>query len=517
MDNIVIVGGGTAGWMTALYAQRVLPHTKITLIESESIGILGAGEGSTPAMVSFLDFVGIPVSELVANCRTTIKNSIKFVNWRGNGDTYHHAFNIQSLFDPESMDGNFYIGRSSSVYAPWAVNRDMTLDPIYLPAVLANQNKVPLIAKYDGDQAFDSPMSNFEASAFYSLHFDASLIAKYLRAVAESRGVVRIEGIVDEVLINEQGNVSSVRVNDLLVHGDFFFDCTGFRRLIIGQSYNAHWNSYSDYLPNDKAMPFFTETDSTAVPPYTEAIAMSNGWMWRIPLQHRTGNGYVYDSSRLSDDDAKDEIEKLLGHEVTVPRVFSFKAGCYETPWVNNCCAIGLSTGFIEPLEAMSIATTIASLDEILGDPIGFMNYTQNKIDSYNKRVVSYNHEVRDFLYLHYLTRRADTEYWASFGFDNAPESLKVVLNKLRNGVLKKYDFTDKLMYGYWSYLAVILGNDVATEQYVALYKYLCDQGDGFETNAALEVLFLEQSIAEHAFSALDHADFLRIAGGFNF
>jgi tryptophan halogenase len=359
----IILGGGTAGWLTALYLNKHFPNDEVTVVVSSEIGILGAGEGTTPAFMEYLEEVGITELELVSNCKATLKTGIKFTNWNGDGEHYFHNF--------------------------W-------------------DNK-------------------------YALHFDASLLAKYLQDVAVSRGVKLIDDTVIKVL-SDNGNITTLVTPSGLIAGDFFFDCSGFKRLLIGEVYNSEWEEYD--MPCKRAIPFFLPNDGKNFPDYTESVAMKYGWIWKIPVQGRYGCGYVFDSTMTTDEEAAQEIRDYLGHDFMSPKTFNFSAGAYKQVWINNCMAVGLSSGFIEPLEATSIWIQILALRLFVEN--------RNNPEKVNNDVKELNEDILAFLYFHYLSQRTDTGFWRDFQTNNyIPEKL---LNRIKgNGVQYSFNlFPDK-------------------------------------------------------------------------
>jgi tryptophan halogenase len=262
---------------------------------------------------------------------------------------------------------------------------------------------------------------NFEELGSSALHFDANLLAEYLKTVALSRGVVLIDDVVLGFVSKSNGDISHIKLKSQEDFAtDFVFDCTGFKRLIIGKHFNAQWKTYNGSLPVNRAVPFFIDNTSNIIPPYTESIAMKYGWMWKIPVQGRFGCGYVFDSNLASDEDIKKELTEYLGYEPTIPRVFSFEPGAYETTWINNCVAIGLSSGFVEPLEATSIQVSTYSLAKF-ADAFRHVTAIKDKLEK-NKVVSKFNHEIKQmndhvltFLQFHYLSKRSDTIFWTQF------------------------------------------------------------------------------------------------------
>lgn len=391
LNNVVIVGGGTAGWLTALYADRLFPLSKITVVASSEIGILGAGEGTTVDFIRFLDELDIPISDIIKHANGTIKSGIKFSNWNGDGNSYFHSFLIKKYID----DINMYKDE---------IHEGNNLDEVQFTSASALRDKV-LYKK-----------GSLENVCSDALHFDANLLARYLEGVGVNRGIKLIDEEVSDIVSDSDGYISSlVMKSGNSIDAAFVFDCTGFKRLIIGNFYKGKWHSYAGSLPVNRAMPFFISNQGENLPPYTEAIAMKHGWMWKIPTQGRYGCGYVFDDAFASDDDIKQEVEEYLGHSITSPRMFSFNAGCYENVWIKNCIAIGLSSGFTEPLEATSIWVSIQTLELINHKINGILERDLQAIADFNGTIRNMNEEVVSFLHFHYLTDRQDSKFWKTF------------------------------------------------------------------------------------------------------
>ena len=393
--NVVVVGGGTAGWLTALYAQRLFVGSSITVVASSEIGILGAGEGTTVDFIRFLNALDIDVADIIKYANGTVKSGIKFTNWNGDGKSYFHPFLDRKYID----DVNMY---RDEIY------EGNTLDQVQFTSVSAQLKKV--LYKEHGMEKVCSD----------ALHFDANLLAKFLESVGISRGINVIDDEVDEII----GNITSLKFKSgKSISTDFVFDCTGFKRLIIGNFYNSPWHSYKESLPVNRAMPFFITNTGEELPPYTEATAMKHGWMWKIPTRGRYGCGYVFDSSYATDEEIKAEVEEYLGHTISSPRMFSFNAGCFEKIWINNCIAVGLSSGFTEPLEATSIWVTIQTL-ELIKLKIDGVYGNQQAINDFNGTIRNMNEEIVNFLHFHYLTKRTDSEFWKAFRHKNKTPQL---------------------------------------------------------------------------------------------
>jgi tryptophan halogenase len=414
--NFVIVGGGTAGWMTALFLKKNYPWVNITVLASAEIGILGAGEGTTPHFIQFMDNIGIAVSDIVKYAKGTLKSGIKFTDWNGDDTSYFHPFfentNINVFEINDAMNG----GGVSTIVLD-AISKGNSLDDVSFSANSSNKNLVNFVPSLNIENKNSNPINHFNSLSNFGMHFDARLLAKYLKKSAMYQGVRYIESELDQIINNEEdGTIKEITTK----RGDkipcsFVFDCSGFNRLIIGKHFNSEWESYSDSLPMKRALPFIIANESDDVPPYTESIALKYGWMWKIPVEGRFGCGYVFDSDFISDEQAMDEIRERFGTDIEFGKPFTYEAGRYKQTWIKNCIAIGLSAGFIEPLEATSIWTIIASLNEYISNNLGAITQKPFYIDRFNDRVNKFHDDTKDFIYLHYLTKRNDSEFWKTF------------------------------------------------------------------------------------------------------
>jgi tryptophan halogenase len=445
MDNnfkFVIVGGGSAGWITALFVKKQFPLSNITVIQSSEIGILGAGEGTTPHIIDFLDEIDIPVSDLVKHAKATIKNGIRFSNWNGDNNHYYHAF-------PDNYDlDHTLISKMLHTDYPLLdleqIANNKSISDISFNALACERNCVRFIPDSTAAYKDLDPILHFKRLGNIALHFDANELAVYLEKVGRSRGIEVIDDVVTNITVDDQEYIKSIVCRSTTVHGDFIFDCSGFKRLIIGNFYKSTWISYKKHLPVKKAMPFFIQNPTNIIPPYTDSVAMKWGWMWRIPVQGRYGCGYVFDSNRVSNEDAKKEIDNILGVEVDIPRVIDFDPGRFEKIFIKNCMAVGLSTGFIEPLEATSIWTSIMMLQSLMKNIGSIVNRDQLLISKINKRFSTLNDNTLGFVYFHYITTRKDTEFWSRFTIDNEiPTSILDLLEQSKNVVPSYDDFNE--------------------------------------------------------------------------
>ena len=470
IDNLVVIGGGSAGWLTALYAKKNMPDLNITVIESEKYGILGAGEGTTPELISVFDMLDIPLSRLMKETNCTIKNGIKFINWNGGGfdDYFFHCFEVYGLDlgldyridpfvssgDPFFMAGS-YMKESLKDYDFFSKASELNKVPFYLdPTEL--KNKRNSIYKYKNIGSF-------------AIHFDASMLAKFLKKLAEERGIKRVEGIVSEYTQDSSGDVKSLVLDSVeVIESDFVFDCSGFRSF-FANNFNLKWVSHKEYLPTDSALPFFIPIDdSEQIPPYTQAIAMKYGWAWKTPLQNRYGCGYVFDSTYISEDEAREEIYEIFGRDTEYiwPREdkgsFKFNAGYYETPWVNNVICVGLSSSFIEPLEATSMWLSNSCLGKIFSNPENLYSRNPKVAENFNNFFSEMNEDICNFIYYHYMTSRKDTQFWERFTKKNAPKGLQKILDIIEIKLPTKDDFS-KSFWPLTSWIKVGIGHNNET------------------------------------------------------
>jgi len=420
-DNFkfVVVGGGTAGWLSALYLQNNFSNANITVVASTEIGILGAGEGTVINIIGFLKELNISIEDVIKHAKGSIKNGIKFTNWNGDNTSYFHPF-ISDDFE-----------KYMPLYEQ-QISNDKSLDEVIPHAIYSAKNQ--LFVDKDSLESIND--------LHFALHFDANCFAQYLKSVALSRNINYID---DEVLSietdNEQFINKLILKSNKIIDVDFALDCSGFHRLIIGKFYGSKWHSYKKLLPVNRAMPFFIDNTKQELPPYTEAIAMKYGWMWKIPVQGRYGCGYVFDSSFVSDEDIKKEVEDYLGHSINSPKMFNFNAGRFDKTWIKNCIAIGLSSGFTEPMEATSIFISIQSLENIRRFVHGITEKNQTDIDEYNNIISNLNEEIVLFLHYHYLGQRNDSEFWKTFREKNpTPVMIKNWLEISKDRLPKKYE-----------------------------------------------------------------------------
>ena len=347
----------------------------------------------------------------------------------------------------------------------------------------------------------------------YSIHFDARLLASFLLKVGVSRKIKLIENEITNVETNYQNDIIALKLNNNeSIPTDFVFDCSGFARLIIGKHYNSKWQSFSEYLPMKRALPFFIDMNTENIPSYTEAIAMDYGWMWKIPLQHRYGCGYVFDSDYINEDQAEEEIEKFLGFKPIYPKTngksFIFDPGCFEEVWINNCLAVGLSSGFLEPLEATSIGQSILLLQRFFMQKHKiFSNNTETK-KIFNEYYVRDTKSIVDFLGLHYTTNKDNSDFWINFNKNNKKsQNLLNNLHLLKNSIMTK--LYDEIWFTRESYYIVALGNKIIDLNNInTIYKEWIDEKKYNELN---NFILNKQNISK---DFVKNNDFLKHMGG---
>ncbi|HYC94385.1 MAG TPA: tryptophan halogenase family protein, partial [Sphingomicrobium sp.] len=410
--NVVIVGGGTAGWMAAVALARTMGHQlNIRLVESDAIGIVGVGEATIPAIRLFNAMAELDEDEFLRETKATFKLGIEFHNWGKLGDRYMHAFGQfgQSLGLLEFFQ--FWLrARKEGVAKPFA--------HYSLTEVAARAGKFARMPRI--------PNTALEGIT-YAFHFDAGLYAKYLRSVAEGIGVTRTEGIIKSVERDgESGFIKSVTLEDgESIEGELFIDCSGFRALLIGEALGVGYDDWSHWLPCDRALAVPCE-NGPRLRPFTQSIAHQAGWQWRIPLQHRTGNGHVFCSEYISEDEAADVLLKNLeGKALADPRLIKFTTGMRHRAWDKNVVALGLSSGFLEPLESTSIHLIQRGAIKLM-QLFPSNGIVAADVEEYNRQTRCEMEHVRDFIVLHYhVTQRDDTDFWRACRTMDIPDTLR--------------------------------------------------------------------------------------------
>lgn len=449
--DIVILGGGTAGWMTAAALVSLISPTRcrVRLVESEEIGIVGVGEATFPEIKNFNDAIGIDEAEMMRATNGAFKLGIEFVDWGFKGSRYIHPFGVHG---PANMEHIFH--------HRWLRARQLGLK--------SDIGEYSFAAQAARNCRFEFPETRRQTinSAYtYAYHFDANLYCLYLRGLAEQRGVMRTEGKVRDVIQDpESGDIRSlVLESGETISGDLFIDCSGFRSLLLANALGVGWEDWSKWLPCDRAFAVPSERDELS--PYTRSTAMEAGWRWRIPLQYRTGNGYVFSSRFIDEDEAATSLMRSLDTKALAePRMLKFQTGRRTVGWEKNCVAVGLASGFFEPLESTSIyliQLAIMQLVPLLPDK----SIDPRLRDEFNRLMDLQYERIRDFLILHYkLTTRDDAEIWRYCAAMEVPDSLARKIELFRHGaIIERYKdglFTPT------SWLSVFIGQGLIPESY---------------------------------------------------
>lgn len=496
--HITIVGGGTAGWMAA----NLLVHrwrdtgTRVSLVESPDIGIIGVGEGSTPQLKGFFDGIGVDERDWMPACNATYKIGISFRGWstKPGFDGYFHPFPAQT--DTQNYQAfvyNCYLRRNG-------VDVDAHPNRYFVPARLAEHGLGP------------RPDANFPFPVLYGYHFDSHLLGRYLRDVAVSRGVAHVQAKVNEVVRDESGDIAELVLDDgTRLAADFYIDSTGFRSLLLQQTLGVAFKSFGDNLFNDAAVVLPT-AQGTAPKSQTISTAMKHGWAWEIPLTSRIGNGYVYSSAACSAGDAEHELRDKLGllDSDVDARHLAMKVGRVERHWHRNCLAVGLSQGFIEPLEATALHVVQATIER-------FMDHREQDGDVARRRE-SFNDEIsrridgiRDYIVCHYrVNSRDDTEYWRA---NASNESLSDSLKQLLRTWLDRADLTAEIQrqeisryYNTISWHCLLAGYGIFPEEGL--------RAPGGKGENRYDLAAIDDFVARCAMNFRSHAEQLERLGG---
>lgn len=476
IESIIIVGGGSSGWISACLLKKALGfRCSVTVIESPSIGPIGVGEATVPSIKrEVFDALGIPESEWMPACQATYKLGIRFVDWAytpGSSEdrAFYHLFGEVPEVDGVPLTHYWFRKKLRGC--------EGSLDHVIYPAAaICDHHRSP--RRLDG-----------ETVEHYAYHFDANLVGNFLRDWAKTRGVKHVQATIVDVFTDKRGWVSGVRTDAGETYsGDLYIDCTGFRSLLLGRTLEEPFCDYSDRLICDRAVAVCLphDNDEVSLAPFSTATALSAGWVWKIPLIHRTGNGYVYSSAFLSPEEAEDEFRRHLGSAAADVQVrhLRTRVGRHMRSWVNNVVAIGLAASFLEPLESTGIYFTYAALHQLIQN-FPDRDMDRRLRDKFNERVAFMVDDVRDFLLLHYVTTsREDTAFWVHCRHElTVTDNLRETLDLYRAGVPVKVGYVGDQLYTqfdasfdrFWTnsnYTSVLYGMGWLPEREMPLLSY---------------------------------------------
>ena len=488
--NIVICGGGTAGWLSAFIVARTNPgQHKITVVESSKIGIVGAGEASSGLIIDILsgyffhnnsklntnsDIAEIDILDFIDKTDGIPKYALKHINWAKDKGSYFAPVSASETtrHSPDQLF-NYVIS-------------EYGLDKAYLCSAIG--------------QAYDN--NKFPIQKDFGLHFDAFKVGKYIKDyLVKYYSVKSVDSIIKDVKLESNGNIKGILLeDDSILEGDFFIDCTGMQR-ILANKLEIKWHSYKDYLPVDRAMPFLVPyNEDKIIQPVTEAEALSSGWMWRTPLLSRKGCGYVYSSSFISEDEAQAEAEKIMGHPIEPIKHLKFDSGRLEEVWKKNCLVTGLASSFIEPLEATSIHATIAQVYSFCLEHLTNKvetTVTEASIKNYNKNIIKMYENLLDFTVLHYQGGRDDSEFWKYIKNENlVTPTVQNYIEKAKNKI-PTYLYDSEEQWGAnnlwkWSLAGLnLIDPEIAREELIQfdMYEYSREHYNFFKENIRKDLL----------------------------
>lgn len=454
VKKVVIAGGGTAGWIAAAALSKQLGKLiEVVLVESEQIGTVGVGEATIPPMRTFHALLGIDEQEFMRATEAVFKLGIDFKNWGKIGDQYIHPFGTTGQSSYLAGFQHFWLyGKSKGINAEF--------DEYSLEVQAAKANKFAI---------------SKNGSINFAYHLDATRYAQFLRKFSENLGAKRVEGKIQHVQQHPNGDIKALQMESgEVVEGDLFIDCTGFSGLLIDKTLKVPYEDWSHWLPCDSAIP--VQTESIEPPrPYVTCTAHRAGWQWHIPLQHRVGNGNVFCSEFMSEDEAKHHLlDNVQGKVLTEPRVIKYKTGRRKVFWSRNCVALGLSSGFVEPLESTSIYMFMIGIVRLMR-MFPFNGVTQSAMDEFNQQSIAELENARDFIILHYhATSREDSEFWRYCKHMDIPDSLSHRIELFKENAL--VFLGEQELFKISSWLHVMLGQGIMPEYYHSIFSTMSDE-----------------------------------------
>jgi tryptophan halogenase len=431
MDKIIVAGSGTAGFVTALILKTRFPRSEISIVRSKKIGIIGVGEGSTEHWNEFMQYIGVPFTSVIKYCDATFKCGIMFKNW--SDLDYMHSIG------PENEIKN---GQYPMIYGKHIAEG---VSNKYMNPSLSWESKV-----------YSLHLDPKEAPPYNQYHFNTHKLNDFLTKICELKNIDIFDDEIVDVILNEQGEIKCLKSIDKEYHADFFIDSTGFNRLLISKL-GGKWQSYNKYLKMKSAI-VFPQPSTDILNMYTTATAMDYGWMFNIPVWDRSGNGYIFDSDHITADQAQQEVENLLGKKIEIGKQINFDPGALDKVWIKNCCAVGLAASFVEPLEASSIGTSIQQAFLLMHR---LPNYDEKTIEKYNRAVENILTNIRDFVFLHYITKKDHNQFWKEVKNIRWPEFLEENIPRWRHNLPIADDFsldTDYVLFRDSHYLQILHG-----------------------------------------------------------
>lgn len=430
IKSVCILGGGTSGLVTALILKQWYPTVDVTVVESSATGIVGVGEGSTEHWASFMTAVDISLKELVTETGATFKTGIKFENWNGDGVSYWHALHgSYTNIIPSGM---------AAVMVALMANDAAHLTP---DSILQSKHYAPLTTTVN------------------QYHFDTFKLNNFLHKKSKDRGIKIIDADIDDVVLDDDGFIKHlVDKTSNIYSADFFVDCSGFAR-VIGTKLGAKWNDCQEYLPMNRALAFPTPGNNEDLPSHTLSRALSSGWNWRIPTQDRYGNGYVFSDEFLTEGQAIDEIQQYYTEKVDVKKSFKFSAGYVDKFWIKNCVMLGLAGSFVEPLEASSIGTSIQQAFGLGASLLSWSRHDPLVANTYNLHFEKVAKNIIDFVQLHYVTKRNDSEFWRSCNAIKLTDFNREMIPHFKNVIPSRAHFTQPfLLFTEQNWMQVMYG-----------------------------------------------------------